>query len=240
MVLHEFLSAAFEGDLPRVQRMLADGDVNVTDAEHGGRTALLQAAMDSNSLQTVIWLLQEGGARITDRDSDGFSALLLAAAYSEVATCHWLLEHGGADITDRTISGRDVWDFLELRKATVFMYDAADITALLRVMVLKGAPSAAVAALLHPEHAQVVEEGARLRAALPAYLAQRRALLDAHCPLIAPLRDLVRGYDPEPTTTEELWATVLGAAPQRARRLRVEAVVALPVRRSDRLRQRLE
>jgi hypothetical protein len=118
--------------------------------------------------------------------------------------------------------------------------NAAEMTALLRVMVLKGAPPADLVSQLRPEHAQVVEEGMRLRAALPAYLAQRQALLDAHCPLIAPLRALVRDYDPEPTTTEELWATGLGAAPQRARRPRVEAVVALPVRQSARLRQRLE
>jgi hypothetical protein len=51
----------------------------------------------------------------------------------------------------------------------------------------------------------VVKEGARLR----AYLARRRALLDAHCPLLAPLLALVHGYDVEPTTTEELWATML-------------------------------
>jgi hypothetical protein len=58
----------------------------------------------------------------------------------------------------------------------------------------------------------VVEEGARLKVALPAYLARWRTLLDAHCPLIAPLLALVRDYDPEPTTTEELWATGLGTA----------------------------
>jgi hypothetical protein len=116
----------------------------------------------------------------------------------------------------------------------------AEVTALLRVMVLKGDPPARVAAMLKPEHARMVEEGERLRAALPAYFVQRRALLDAHCPLIAPLQAIVRRYDPEPTTTEELWATGLGAAPQRARRPRVEAAVALPVRRSARLRQRLE
>jgi hypothetical protein len=46
------------------------------------------------------------------------------------------------------------------------------------------------------EHSHIVEEGARLRAGLPAYLAQRRAL--------------VSSYE-EPTTTEELWATGLGA-----------------------------
>jgi hypothetical protein len=84
-------------------------------------------------------------------------------------------------------------------------------SALMRVLVLKGDPPADFGARLRrPEHAQMVEEGARLRAALPAYLARRRALLDDHCPLIPPLLALVRGYDPEPNTTEELWATGLG------------------------------
>jgi hypothetical protein len=101
---------------------------------------------------------------------------------------------------------------------------AEEVTSLLRVMVLQSAPPAKLAALLRPEYARVVEEGARLKAAL----ARRRALLDAQCPLIAPLRGLVRDYD-EPTATEELWATGLGAAPQRVRRARPEAAVALPV-----------
>jgi hypothetical protein len=107
-------------------------------------------------------------------------------------------------------------------------------------MVLKSAPPDDLVALLSPEHVQLAEEGARLRVALPAYLARRRALLDAHCPLIAPLRALVRDYNPEPTTTDELWATGLGAAPQRARRPRPEDVVELSLRHSDRLRHRLE
>jgi hypothetical protein len=55
---------------------------------------------------------------------------------------------------------------------------------------------------------RIVQDGTRLRARLPAYLAQRRALVDAHCPLLPPLEDLVHGYN-EPTTTEELWATGL-------------------------------
>jgi hypothetical protein len=58
-----------------------------------------------------------------------------------------------------------------------------------------------------------MEEGARLRARLPAYLARRRAILDAHCLRIAPLQDLVHGYE-EPNTMNELWATGLGAARQ--------------------------
>jgi hypothetical protein len=83
----------------------------------------------------------------------------------------------------------------------------------LRVLVLRGSPPHALVALLLPEPARVVQEGARLQARLPAYLVGRRALLDAHCPaLLPPLRALVHGYM-ELTTTQELWATGLSAAP---------------------------
>jgi hypothetical protein len=68
-------------------------------------------------------------------------------------------------------------------------------------------------AILSMVKTRVVEEGARLRARLPAYLERRRALLNKHCPLLPPLLASVRGYDPEPTTTEEIWATGLGANP---------------------------
>jgi hypothetical protein len=66
-------------------------------------------------------------------------------------------------------------------------------------------------AQLRKDFKTVVQEGARLRARLPAFLARRRALLDESCLLIGPLQALVLGYE-QPTTTEELWATGLGAA----------------------------
>jgi hypothetical protein len=59
------------------------------------------------------------------------------------------------------------------RSALVSLDNAAKVTALLRVMVLQGDPPAELVARLEPIHAQVVEDGGRLRAALPAYLAQR-------------------------------------------------------------------
>jgi hypothetical protein len=89
----------------------------------------------------------------------------------------------------------------------------AELTAFLRALVLRGAPPPAVVASLSSEQVRVVQEGARLRARLPAYLVQRWALLDENCSmLLPPLRALVHGYM-ELTTTEELWATGLGAAP---------------------------
>jgi hypothetical protein len=91
----------------------------------------------------------------------------------------------------------------------------AALTSLLRVLVLRGAPPPALVVLLSPEPARVVQEGARLRARLPAYLAHRRAYLDSRCPRISVLpgvlRALIYGFE-GPGTTEELWATGLGTA----------------------------
>jgi hypothetical protein len=103
-------------------------------------------------------------------------------------------------------------------------------------MVLHGGPPASLTKDLAPPLQQIVQDGARLRARLPAYLTQRRALLDTHCPLLPPLQDLVHGYE-ELTTTDELWATGLGAALQRAKRRRPERGQSLE-RRSARLRQK--
>jgi hypothetical protein len=78
------------------------------------------------------------------------------------------------------------------------------LTSMLRVMVLHGGPPELLAHDLAPPFQRIMEYGARLRARLPAYLAQRRALLDGHCLLLPPLHDLVHGY--ERPTTDELWA----------------------------------
>jgi hypothetical protein len=124
------------------------------------------------------------------------------------------------------------------------LYDTTAAVSLLQVMVLRSAPPAELTARLSPEHARVVEDGARLRARLPAYLARRRALLNAHCPLISPLPEelqaLIFKFE-GPPTTDELWATGLGLARQRAVRPRAdEGAAALPLRRSDILRQKRE
>jgi hypothetical protein len=94
------------------------------------------------------------------------------------------------------------------------------LTVMLRVMVLHGGPTELLTAELAPLLQRIVQEGAWLRVQLPAYLMQRWALLDAHCPLLLPLRNLVHGYQ-EPTT-DEFWATGLGTPLQRAKRSRPE------------------
>jgi hypothetical protein len=80
---------------------------------------------------------------------------------------------------------------------------------ILRVLVMKDVPCPGrTRENSQRMHVQVVHEWAQLFSCL----AQRRARLDENCPLIAPLRALIHGYN-EPTTTEDLWATGLDDEP---------------------------
>jgi hypothetical protein len=202
-----------------------------------GESALLLAACHGK-LEIVQWLLKEVGASVKETNHEGMNALLLSAQSGELSTLQWLLEHGGGMLTDVSQDGRTVWDLLEKhvsapnlrsthsdddddldedgKASEVPPPDPVKVAALLRVMVLCGDPPDWLVEQLPPTHVSLVEEGARLRARLPAYLRQRRALLDAHCPLLAPLRALVHDYT-EPLTTDELWATGLGTATKRPR-----------------------
>jgi hypothetical protein len=243
--------AASTGELKTIRWLLQEGGASIGETDNGGSTALISAA-NAGRLGTVRWLLQEGGASIGDADNHGWTALLAAAFWGKVATVQYLLEHGGADIGDTLNGVTPIWDLLadflvegerDLEDDIIepYVYDATAVTSLLRVIMLRGAPPAELRARLSPVHAQVVENGARLRAGLPTYLVRRQAFLDAHCPLIPPLRALVHCYE-VPTTTDELWATGLGVVRQWVVRPRADegAADAVPLRRSLRLRQKRE
>jgi hypothetical protein len=127
----------------------------------------------------------------------------------------YLLEEAGVNIDDVNNDGETAWDLLIEHLQDTTDDDDVALTSLLQVTVLRDAPPPALVALLSPEPARVVQEGARLRARLPAYLAHRRAYLDSRCPRISLLPGVLRAliYSFEgPATTEELWATGLGTA----------------------------
>jgi hypothetical protein len=225
------------GYLPIVKYLLGHG-ARITERSTDGMTALLHAA-HFGRLEVVQYLLSlEGGASITDTDDQGNTALLLIAVRKcNLTMVQWLLEYGGAQKTDTNNEGDSVWTLKGLqlvgtlpcmlkgaykkdKDGKYFSIDGeyvpdkyGDIVVLvsmLRVMVLHDAPPESVAKDLAPPLQQILQDGARLRARLPAYLVQRRALLDAHCTLLPPLQDLVHGYG-VPTATDELWATGLGS-----------------------------
>jgi ankyrin repeat protein len=207
--------ATVHDNMAAVQCLVVELGADVNQARHGGETPVNIAARRGNL--AAVRCLVELGAEIGALDDYGNTALLESARNYRYTTMQYLVEEGGASMDDVNNNGETVWDLLLVHLKAVAEGRAETttltLTGLLRVLVLRGAPPPALVALLPPEPARVVQEGARLRARLPAYLVRRRALLDAHCPvLLPPLLALVRGYI-ELTTTEELWATGLGQAP---------------------------
>jgi ankyrin repeat protein len=209
------LFAVGRGQVDTVRCLVKEFGADINQDMHLAQMAPLLFTAKRESLDMVRCLV-ELGASIEIMDGDGNTALLLSARHGHYATVHFLLEEGKADIDDIDNSGDTFWDLLTEH----ILYEAGDaaeeanataLTGLLRVLVLREDPPLALIALLLPESTRVVQEGTRLRARLPAYLVQRRALLDAHCPLLPPLCDVVYGY--MDLTTEEAWATGIGAAP---------------------------
>jgi hypothetical protein len=206
-------------NLALVQCLVVELGADVNQAMRDGRALLITAACLCNL--AVVRCLFELGARIGAVDNYGNTALLASAGLGRYATMRYLLEEGGANMDDVNNHDDSVWDklivhFEDESEEEVEKEDSLALPGLLRVMVLRDAPPPALVALLPSEPARVVQEGTRLRARLPAYLAHRRAYLDSSCPRISLLPGVLRAliYTFEgPATTEELWATGLGTAP---------------------------
>jgi hypothetical protein len=143
-----------------------------------------------------------------------------------------------SELLKRAYKKDDEGEYVFSDDANVLYGDLKALIAMLRLMVLHGGPPDTLVADLAPPFQQIVHDDAQLRVRLPAYLTQRRAIVDANCPLLPPLQDLMHGYE-LPTTTDELWATGLGALLPRAKRSRPERCLA-PARRSARLHQKCQ
>jgi hypothetical protein len=201
---------AVAGEYPEVLEVLKilvqELGADVNQAVHAGSPPLIMAAADGDL--AMVRCLVELGASIDATDNFGDTTLLKSVRYDHISTMQYLLEHAGANMDDISIKGDTIWD---LQAHHFDERRAIQPCGACRLPPGRGsAPPLALVARLAPDSARVVQEGARLRARLPVYLEQRRALLDAHCAvLLPPLRALVHSYM-ELITNEELWATGLG------------------------------
>jgi hypothetical protein len=219
-----FLECCRHARVEAVQMVLAGGFGSITywpdeDREgyedsyedRDGWTPLLNAASEGNI--DVCRYLLERGASLTEADERGNNVLLCAVSDDEFCLAAWLLTEGGASLECKNLEGESAWNLLVQPRHCRRDRDEAAFSRLLRVMLLMGDAPAHFADTLSPALQALVLEGGRLRARLPAYLVRRQALLDTHSPvLLPPLGALVHGYM-ELTTTDELWATGLGAEP---------------------------
>jgi hypothetical protein len=147
------------------------------------------------------WLLTEGGSSLDERTvTSGASALLLAASSARFRAVQYLLEQG-ALMTEKDSRGRTIWNEL----SSVYRDgNTAEMSSLLKVMVMLDDAPANFAARISPQHAELWTRGRLLRAQLPFYLEQQRAVVVTHCSLPTVLRSVVAAY--AATTPEDMWA----------------------------------
>jgi hypothetical protein len=228
--------AARKGPLSLVQ-FLVEAGAHVNHEIISGQFPFMEA-IEGENLPVARYLI-EAGAEVQAVDKYDHTALDNSARNGLYSSIQFLLEHTGAELAKPNRRGETGWDLLmihlryvveedeeevhddaaftslsSLPRAVVLRVDPPPaLVTLLRVVVLRVDPPPALVTLLSPVLARMVQEGARLRARLPAYLVRRRAVVDEHCPLLLPpLRAIVHGYM-ELTTTEEFWATRLGKGP---------------------------
>jgi hypothetical protein len=232
--------AIINGDLERVKRLVAEG-ADVAEAHVNGDTALLWAAYRGR-IPIMHWLLNEGGSNLAEKDSAGHSALSLAALNGSFPAMQYLLEERKALMSETNMYGDTVWDSMHKRIYTrKININSAELSSLLKVMVLLDDAPANFIRKLSPPHTDICTQGRQLRAQLPLYLKQQRAAVVAHCPLPTVLQSLVASY--AATTPEDMWTDGLRVQAPRSKRARVRQVEeaededAPPYRRSLRLRQ---
>ena len=225
------LQAAYNGHLTLVQWLLAEGGATIGERNRYGFTTLLSAA-GGGSLQVLQWLLAEGGATIGESDNRGNTALLNAAYSGHLTLVQWLLAEGGATIGESSNRDDTLWSIMSTRVVFRNADIAAALSSFLRVALLLNGPPATFINHLLPEHQLLVTEGNRIRAALPRFQEQRRALVHQHCPLIHPLVQLVLHLS-EPDNAD-MWTAGIG---EPRRRRRAVADVSVPLRQSLRLKQ---
>jgi hypothetical protein len=188
------------GDLESVKRLVAEGaDVNETILPPS-YTPFLWAASQGR-IPIMHWLLTEGGSSLAEHTTSGAHALLLATCNGQWPAVQWLLEEQGASIIERDNLGATVWSKLWGHCGG---RNAAELSSLLKVMVMLDDTPADVIINLLPQHAAICKNGRRLRAQLPSYLEQQRATVVTHCPLPGVLRSVVAAY--AATTPKDMWA----------------------------------
>jgi hypothetical protein len=147
------------------------------------------------------WLLTEGGSSLAEQTTSGAHASLLATCNGKWPAVQWLLEEEGASILERDLVGSTVWSKLWGHCGEG---NAAELSSLLKVMVMLDDAPADVIANLLPQHAAICTNGRRLRAQLPSYLEQQRTTVVTHCPLPGVLQTVVAAY--AATTQSDMWA----------------------------------
>jgi hypothetical protein len=168
---------------------------------------LLNAALHGD-IARMKRLLAEG-ADINEVDTyNGCGVVCFAAWGRQFAALSWLFVEGGASINQvGNFANETVWAFIDPQSA-----DAAELSSLLKVMVMLDDAPAHFVSRCSPYHAELCERGRQMRAHLPFYLGQQAGTIAATCPLPDVLERLVFAY--AATTREDMWTDGLFSSTQ--------------------------
>jgi hypothetical protein len=216
-------TAARYGNLEMVQYFVAGG-VPVNGRGLGTYTPLLLAAF-CGKIHVMEWLLANGASLLDTEVVNGvagMNALLLSIVGGHLSAAEYLCcKWGASPATSRTSVGGTVWTELqphclptsvqvcepnevEPTWRVVATAPNPEVVSLLKVLVMYEDPPSLLLAQYVPHYAELCARGSIMRTQLPSYLEQQRAVLAAHCPMVAVVQDIVRGY--AVTTTEDMWA----------------------------------
>lgn len=133
----ELMQAAGDGDLERVQELLAKGDLDVDAVDPADGYTALAVAAEQGDVEMIAWLFRHG-ADIEHKDNDGRTPLFAAAVAGQASAIDYLIREAGAksDVTDG--SGRHVfWATcaLGLVEAAASLLDASAAKGLKRINI---------------------------------------------------------------------------------------------------------
>lgn len=133
----ELMQAAGDGDLERVQELLARGGLDIDAVDPADGYTALAVAAEQGDVEMIAWLFRHG-ADIEHKDNDGRTPLFAAAVAGQASAIDYLIREAGAksDVTDG--SGRHVfWATcaLGLVQAAAALLDASAAKGLRRINI---------------------------------------------------------------------------------------------------------
>jgi hypothetical protein len=200
--MSELLTAARDGDLAKMQRLIKEG-ASVHEVDGNGDNAL-SVAIVCGRCSLVQWLLEEGGANTIDtgvidgeQDKvwDHLRFSLRFRFYQSEAELQSLLKV-------LVLFGEAPPHIV----AWLSQQNAAELQSLLKVLVLFGDAPPHIVAWLSQQNAaigSIAIQGQHIRALRPSYLEQQRALINSTSPLPTVLQSIVATY--AEATAEDMW-----------------------------------
>ena len=104
------INAAIKGDKEKIEKLLADKDIDLNYKDKDHNTALMWAVR--LEYDEITEKLIEAGAALEEKDNTGNTALLIAAYHGQISGAEILIK-AGADFNAKDNSGQSALDYVQ-------------------------------------------------------------------------------------------------------------------------------